>query len=372
MIRFTEGNLFDAQVDTLVNTVNTVGVMGKGVALQFKERFPENFAAYAAACKRGEVKVGRMFVTKTGRLTGPRWIINFPTKADWRHPSKMEYVRAGLSDLVRVSRDLGIRSIALPPLGAGSGGLDWWLVRGAIEDALAELDDVNILVFEPIAAYQTEPKRGGIEKLTLARAMLVDVIRRYSVLGFECTNLEVQKLAYFLQRVLVGMGLPDELALTFGTNRYGPYTDALRHLLNALDGSYLHCEKRLADAGPFDAIVVDGEKLATVQDFLEDEARRAFTPALSRVDQIIDGFQSPYLMELLATVDWLVRPAGPRGVEEIAAALGKWPGPPAVGQRKVRLFKTDQLKLATDRLRLHADVLYPPMRSSQAGPSARA
>jgi len=173
MIRFTQGNLFDAQVDALVNTVNTVGVMGKGVALQFKERFPENFTAYAAACRKGEVRVGHMFVTEARRLTGPRWIVNFPTKVDWRHPSRMDYVRAGLSDLVRVTRDLGIRSIALPPLGAGSGGLDWWLVRGAIEDALAELAGVDVLVFEPGGAYHGEPKRNGVEELTPARAMLV-------------------------------------------------------------------------------------------------------------------------------------------------------------------------------------------------------
>jgi O-acetyl-ADP-ribose deacetylase (regulator of RNase III) len=359
MIRYTQGNLFDAQVDALVNTVNTVGVMGKGVALQFKERFPENFTAYAAACKRGEIEIGRMFVTETRRLTGPRWIVNFPTKKDWRHPSKMEYVRAGLVDLVRVTRELPIRSIAVPPLGAGSGGLDWWLVRGAIEDTLAELNDVDVLVFEPTAAYQADPKRAGVEELTAARAMLVDLIRRYSVVGFECTNLEVQKLAYFLQRVLVGMGLPDELRLDFGTHRYGPYADALRHLLNALDGSYLHCEKRLADAGPFDAIVIDGERLAKVREYLEVQLDRTFTMALDQVDRIIDGFQSPHLMELLASVDWIARPAGPRGVEEMAARLRSWPGPPTAGERKARLFKEPEIQLATSRLRAHAAVLYP-------------
>lgn len=359
MIRYTHGNLFDADVDALVNTVNTVGVMGKGVALQFKERFPENFTAYAAACKSGEVKIGRMFVTETRRLTGPRWIVNFPTKADWRYPSKLEYVRTGLTDLVRVTRDLGIRSLAIPPLGAGSGGLDWWLVRKAIEDALAELDDVDVLVFEPTEVYRTEPKRAGVEELTAARAMLVDLIRRYSVLGFECTNLEVQKLAYFLQRVLMGMGLPDELRLNFGTHKYGPYADALRHLLNALDGSYLHCEKRLADAGPFDEIVIDGEKLPKVREFVEAQLDRRYASALDQVDRIIDGFQSPHLMELLATVDWLVRPEGPIRVEEIPAGLRSWPGPPTAGERKARLFKPGELRLAADRLREHASVLYP-------------
>src|SRR5688572_9765584 len=116
MMRFTQGNLLDADVDAVVNTVNTVGVMGKGIALMFKERFPENFSAYAAACKSGEVQVGRMFVQAGAELDGPRLIINFPTKKHWRQPTQVEWIEAGLVDLKRVIRSKGIRSIALPPL----------------------------------------------------------------------------------------------------------------------------------------------------------------------------------------------------------------------------------------------------------------
>jgi O-acetyl-ADP-ribose deacetylase (regulator of RNase III) len=153
MIRYAAGNLLLADVDALVNTVNTVGVMGKGVALQFKEAFPANFFAYEEACKRGEAQIGKMFVTETGRLDGPRWIINFPTKKDWRHPSKLEYVRAGLVDLVNVVREREIRSIALPPLGCGHGGLDWAQVKQAIEAAMADLPEVEAVVFQPTDAY---------------------------------------------------------------------------------------------------------------------------------------------------------------------------------------------------------------------------
>lgn len=154
MIRFTQGNLLEARVDAMLNTVNTVGIMGKGIALMFKERFPENFKAYAAACKAGNVRVGEMFVTAGAELDGPRWIINFPTKKQWFQPTKLEWVRSGLVALKTVIREKQIKSIALPPLGCGNGGLDWAVVRPIIENALAELKDVEVVVYEPTAKYQ--------------------------------------------------------------------------------------------------------------------------------------------------------------------------------------------------------------------------
>jgi O-acetyl-ADP-ribose deacetylase (regulator of RNase III) len=178
MMRFTQGNLLDARVDALVNTVNTVGVMGKGIALMFKERFPENYAAYEAACKAGEVQVGRMFVQGGAELDGPRWIINFPTKKHWRQPTRIEWVEAGLSALKEVIREKRIRSIALPPLGCGNGGLDWNEVRPRIESALGDLEGVDIVVFEPTAKYQNVAKKNGVEKLTPARALIAELIRR--------------------------------------------------------------------------------------------------------------------------------------------------------------------------------------------------
>lgn len=359
MIRYATGDLLLANVEALVNTVNTVGVMGKGVALQFKDAFPQNFHAYQAACKRGEVQIGKMFVTETGRFDGPRWIINFPTKKEWRHPSKLEYVRSGLSDLVQVVHDRGIKSIALPPLGCGYGGLDWTQVRQAIEEALVDLPDVEVVVFQPTDRYQATPKRSGVEELTPARAMLVDVIRRYSVLGFECTNLEVQKLAYFLQRILRGMGLDDPLRLKFGPNKYGPYADALRHMLDGLDGSYLHCQKRLHDAGPLDPIQLDLDRLPKVEEYVSSGPGAAYLGALERLDKLIDGFQSPYLMELLSSVDWLLAERDGRATaQELVAGIGAWPGGKEAGRRKARLFREDVVSLARERLNREADVLY--------------
>lgn len=149
MISYLQGDLLAADVDALVNAVNTVGVMGKGIALAFKTRFPANYEAYAAACQRGEVVTGRMFVTDTQALLGPRWIVNFPTKQHWRDPSRLEWVQTGLQDLRRFLLAQGVQSVALPALGAGLGGLSWPTVRAEIAAALADLA-VDVRVYEPL------------------------------------------------------------------------------------------------------------------------------------------------------------------------------------------------------------------------------
>lgn len=351
MIRLTRGNLLDAKAEALVNTVNTVGVMGKGIALQFKEAFPDNFAAYAAACERGEVAIGRMFVFERRALLGPRWIINFPTKKHWIHPSRLDYVRAGLDDLVRVVREQGIRSIAIPPLGAGHGGLDWAEVRPLIEEAMAALPEVDVTIFEPTTAYQAKPKRTGEAKLTPARALVVDLIRRYVVLGFDCSILEVQKLVYFLQLAIRGRALVDPFGLAFKADRYGPYAHKLRFVLDGLDGSYLRSEKRIADARPFDPISLDLDRLEVVAQYLATPEYSRYAECLDTVDELIDGFQSPYHMELLASVDWVVHEMGaePR-VQTIREGLARWPGGEEAARRKQRLFDDRAIELALDRL----------------------
>nr|BDT31134.1 macro domain-containing protein [Myxococcus sp. MH1] len=147
MLERGEGNLLDAKVDALVNAVNTVGVMGKGLALQFKQAFPETFAPYVHACETGALSIGRVHVVR--RTSPPRFIIHFPTKAHWREPSRLEYIRDGLTSLVAVVREQGIGSLALPVLGCGLGGLDWADVKPRVERAFADLPDVRVVVFEP-------------------------------------------------------------------------------------------------------------------------------------------------------------------------------------------------------------------------------
>ena len=178
MITFKEGNLLESDAEALVNTINTVGVMGKGIALMFKERFPANFDAYADACKEGRVRVGEMFVTENRELNGPRWIVNFPTKTHWRTRTRPEWIEDGLKALIEVIREKNIRSVALPPLGCGNGGLDWSEVRPLIEAALAEVQDLEAVVFQPTSRYQNVAKKTGVEKLTPARALVAELVRR--------------------------------------------------------------------------------------------------------------------------------------------------------------------------------------------------
>jgi restriction system protein len=155
-LSFTKGNILDAKTEALVNPVNTVGIMGKGLAALVKKRYPDTFTKYAAACNSGEVRVGRMFVTESVFPGEPRWIINFPTKEHWRNPTRLEWVVSGLRDLRRVIAEKGMRSIAIPALGCGNGGLDWPEVRQTIVAALAEIPGVDIIVFEHVSGRQLE------------------------------------------------------------------------------------------------------------------------------------------------------------------------------------------------------------------------
>lgn len=351
-MRFTQGNLLESGADALVNTVNTVGVMGKGIALMFKERFPENFAAYEAACKAGEIKVGTMFVQSGAEFDGPRWIINFPTKQHWRQPTKLEWIESGLEDLKAIIRAKGIRSIALPPLGCGNGGLEWTEVRPLIEAALNEMDGVDVLIYEPTEKYQNVAKKKGVERLTPARALIAELVRRYWVLGIECTLIETQKLAWCLGRNIERLGLPDPLKLRFRADRYGPYAHQLTKLLEGLDGSYLHCDKRLTDASPFDTIWFEESKRDTVELYLRSTEARVFLPALEATDKLIDGFQSPLGMEALATVDWLVsREKANPTLEGVRDGLRRWPAGEDAARRKEKLFDDKLIVLALDRLR---------------------
>jgi O-acetyl-ADP-ribose deacetylase (regulator of RNase III) len=335
-----------------VNTVNTVGVMGKGIALMFKERYELNFKLYAAACKRKQVKVGEMFVTETGELDGPRWIINFPTKDHWRGNSRLEWVESGLQDLKRVLRERHIRSIAIPPLGAGNGGLDWPTVKARVEAALADLEGIDVVVYEPTGQYQNVAKRTGVQKLTPARALVAEAVRRYWVLGMECSLLEVQKLAWFLERSLAHLGLRNDLQLNFKAHRYGPFASNLNHLLNSLDGSYLRSDKRIADAGPRDVIGFDDARKDVVQAYLKTEAKDV-APALELASQVIEGFESPFGMELLASVDWLRSREGVAPeVSALMVGLADWPADEAsgAGKRKSEIFDERAVRIALERL----------------------
>ncbi|UZQ54536.1 macro domain-containing protein [Trichothermofontia sichuanensis B231] len=235
MIEFRQGNLLEAKAEALVNTVNCVGVMGKGIALQFKQAFPENFKQYKQACDRGEVQPGRMFTVATGTLFNPRYIINFPTKRHWRGKSRLEDIEVGLEALVAEVRRLGIQSIAIPPLGCGNGGLDWAVVKPLIVDTFADLPTVTVLIFEPVGAPTAAPVQVSTQrpKMTRGRALVIALLDRYGIPGYRLGRLEAQKLAYFLQ--VAG----EPLRLKYVKHPYGPYADNLNHALQDIEGHYI-------------------------------------------------------------------------------------------------------------------------------------
>ncbi len=334
-----QGNLLTADVDALVNTVNTEGVMGKGLALQFKKAFPDNFVSYERACKAGEVKTGQVHVVQ--RLASPRFIINFPTKQHWRAPSKIEYVRDGLKDLIERVKELHIGSIALPPLGCGNGGLAWSAVRPLIVEAFAAAPDVRVVLFEPgdaPAADQIIDRRAK-PALTPARAAVITLMGRYVETGYDyrLSLLEVQKLAYFLQ--LAG----ENLRLDYRPYHYGPYADNLRKALRNIEGHYTRGigDGKNSPETPLELLpgVVE-EARAFLRDQPETLAR------IDRVSALIEGFETPFGMELLATVHWVMQhDADPSDVNDVVANVHAW------SDRKRSQMKDGHIRAAWTRIR---------------------
>lgn len=338
-IKITQGDLLKQdEVDAIVNTVNCVGVMGKGIALQFKNKWPENFRAYAAACIAKEVRPGRMFVFDSGGLVKPNYIINFPTKDHWRGKSRIEFIHDGLQDLVATVTRLGVRSIAIPPLGCGNGGLDWSDVRPLIESVFARLPDVEVRLFEPSGS--PGPKQMDVRtqrpRMTPGRAAILKVLDTYRALEYGLSRIEVQKLAYFLQEA------GEDLNLAFVKHNYGPYSEKLRHALNRMEGHFI--------CGVGDGVVeAEIEPLADAlheaDDFLAEGSHADLARRVERVSRLIEGFQSPYGMELLATVHW-VATHEQRGqkFEQVLGAVHAW------NKRKAQIMQPAHVRAAMERL----------------------
>jgi len=334
MIEFKTGNILAEDAEALVNTVNCVGIMGRGVALKFKEAFPKNFKAYARACQRREVQPGRMFVFATEQLTNPRYIINFPTKRHWRGRARIEDIDRGLEALASEVRRLGIRSLAIPPLGAGLGGLDWALVRPRIERALLPLLDVRIVVFEPqpASAAESRMKRGKLPEMTPGRAALIGLIDQYmaGLLDPFITLIEVHKLMYFMQES------GERLRLRFVAGPYGPYAENLRHVLKAIEGYYISGFGKGGEEPSKTLELVPGAT-NDAKNVLGTNAKTR--SRFERVAQLVQGFESPFGLELLSTVHWIATREHPGSEEQLIQRTYEW-------DKRKRQFSPNQIRLA--------------------------
>ena len=334
MIEYKTGDILAEDAEALVNTVNCVGVMGRGIALQFKRAWPENFKSYAAACRREEVQPGRMFVSETGLLINPRYIVNFPTKRHWRGKSRIEDIESGLKALAEEIRKRKIRSIAVPPLGAGLGGLSWTEVRAHIESSLGDLSEVRVVVFEP----RGTPERGKgyrskeAPMMTPGKAALVGLMDRYlrGLLDPFVSLLEVHKLMYFMQEA----GEPLRLRIAKGP--YGPYAENLRNVLAEIEGYFVSGYGVGGEAPDKPLELVPG----AVEDAQAALAENQKTQSrFERVADLVDGFESPFGLELLSTVHWVVTRETAISEETIIAKTYAWAG-------RKRQFSRHQILLA--------------------------
>lgn len=343
MIQLHSGDILKADVEALVNTVNTVGAMGKGIALKFRHAYPEMFAEYQRLCEADQLTIGRMHVYDLGSLIQPRYVINFPTKQHWRAPSKIEYIEKGLVDLVAKVRELGIRSIAIPPLGCGSGGLNWSEVRPLIERAFSEMPDVNAWLYPPQAEFERDAFKtpGTRLEMTATRAKVLAILSRYLELGYDLTLIEVQKLLYFLQEA------GESLNLRYAKGTYGPYADNLRFVLQRFEGHFTRgfAESKNAPKSPLtlvpEAVVQAYQVIGTAQDESSESAAR-----LKRVETLIEGYESPYGMELLASVHWVVTrdQVAAHNVDAVIAAVHAW------SSRKAKVMRVEHVQGALEQL----------------------
>lgn len=338
MIVLQPGDILEADAEALVNTVNCVGVMGRGIALQFKRKYPDNFRVYKAACDREELHLGAVLVHEVGQLTNPRYIINFPTKRHWKGKSRIEDIRSGLVALVAEVQKRGIRSVAVPPLGCGMGGLEWCDVKPLIEEAFRPLPDVRVLLFEPHGAPAAESvARTKVRPpMTVGRAALLGLMRRYLGAGMDpsITLLELHKLMYFMQEA----GEP--LRLRYQKGPYGPYADNLRHVLSRIDGWFVEGYGDGQDQ-PDKPVMLKPGVAEEAEEFLRSYPETA--SRFDRVVELIEGFESPFGMELLATVHWVAVKENATSVTETVRKTFAW------NPRK-RMFREQHIGRAWDVL----------------------
>ena len=329
MIKYITGNIFESQTEALVNTVNTVGIMGKGIALQFKNQFPSNYREYVKACKSGALHIGQLLtIEDSSLLYGKKTIINFPTKTDWRKPSEYTYIEQGLKDLVHIIKERKIQSISLPPLGAGNGGLEWYKVKILLEKYLTGLD-CAIEIYEPNAEVKEVLKKERVE-LTPARAMLLAVLYELVRNGEFVSEFASEKIGYFLQR----FGAKYRFNLDYQANFYGPYSGKIKHVLYYLNGSYISGYSS-KDKNPFEELNLMMDAEQDVLAYLSREEYQKEFEIVHKTQEFLTGFYSNFGLELLSTLDFIVQKEQTKDLEKVKKSLDEW------SNRKTQLFSNE-------------------------------
>lgn len=339
MIETKFGDILTANVEAIVNTVNCVGIMGKGIALQFKMKYPENYQLYKKTCDQGRMIVGKVLTFDQKSPDNPKYIINFPTKRHWKGKSTIQDISKGLDSLIAEVKHLKIKSIAIPALGSGLGGLDWQQVKSIIIDAFSSLPDVDVWLYEPHYSPSVQSMEVNTKKprITLTKALLIKLMQVYQVLGYSHSLLEIQKLIYF-----INIPLQSELKFNFKKSNYGPYTSTINHLLQGMENHYTRgfgdrvqkAEVRLLD----NAIEEADAFLSGKDGYLEN---------IKRIKQLVDGFETPFGMELLSTVHWVAAHEcnnNPTN-EEVIKHVQQW------NNRKEKLFQPHHINIAINRLK---------------------
>lgn len=339
MIHTKSGDILAANAEAIVNTVNCVGVMGKGIALQFKMKYPENYKIYKKTCDQGRMIVGKVLVFKQNTTSNPRYIVNFPTKRHWKGKSTIQDISKGLDSLISEVKRLEIKSIAIPALGSGLGGLDWLQVKSIIIDAFSQLPDVDVLLYEPhyspsVQSIEVNTKK---PKITLAKALLIKLMQAYQALGYSHSLLEIQKLIYF-----INIPLQNELKFNFKKSNYGPYASSINHLLQDMENHYTRgfgdrvqkAEVRLLDNAIEEADIFLSGKYECLEN-------------IKRIKQLVDGFETPFGMELLSTVHWVaINECTINSTnDEIIKKIHQW------NSRKSKLFQPHHINIAITRLK---------------------
>jgi O-acetyl-ADP-ribose deacetylase (regulator of RNase III) len=337
-LTFKKGDMFSEPAQALVNTVNCVGVMGKGVALEFKKRWPENFKAYKRICDTKALSPGQVFIFDTNELfatDGPRYLVNFPTKDHWSSKSKISYVEDGLDALSKAIKEYKISSISIPPLGCGNGGLDWADVKPMIVSKLGELENVEVVVFSPKDAVDEPEHVHSTLNMTFERAILLKSLgdlEGYFDGSFD--RISLQKIVYFLQAFGV------KFQLKFARNLHGPYSEKLRKAFLALENHRMISgfldEDRQSHVTP-SGYAIAAEYLQKIDEQTGDEI-------IDLLGKLIQGYESPYGLELLSSVHWLASHERQPSIEKIIEAMKNW------NENKRNSFKEDAIRAAYRRL----------------------